>query len=169
MSKPTAEDMLGSFARRAQLRHTTALERMGEHYVNRYALVLGHGGLGGTGYEIHARVEDLETLAHQLLGRIGEYRTGGTPLQRIMEEEGFPLRAEDPVPIFNEYITLSQKRTDRTTLSFHIAPSLEAHHQMLREPVGAGSIGLALAKVLWFVVLPLVGVSACFMALLRQL
>jgi hypothetical protein len=142
---------------------------MGEHYVNRYVLVLGHGGLGGTGYEIHAKVEDLEALAHRLLERIGEYRTGGTPFQRKLAEQGFPLRPEDPLPIFNEYITLSKKRTDRTTLSFHIAPSLEAHHQMQRQPVDAGSIGLALAKLLWFIVLPLVGVSACFMVLLRQL
>ena len=142
---------------------------MGEHFVNRYALVLGHGGLGGTGYEIHATAEDLETLAQKLLERIGEYRSGGTSLQRLAAEQGFAFRADDPVPLLSEYITLSQERTDRTTLSFHVEPSLEAHHQIKREPVSAGSLGLAMAKILWFVALPLVGVVALFMALLQQL
>ena len=49
---------------------------MRENYVNRYAVALGPGGLGGTAYEIHATAPDLLLLAERLRDRVEQYQNG---------------------------------------------------------------------------------------------
>jgi hypothetical protein len=121
------------------------------------------------GYEIHAKAEDLESLAQRLAESVDQFRSGGTPFQRQLAAQGFPPRPGDPVWLFSEYITLSQERTDRTTLSFHAAPSLDEHHRLFKPRMSAASIGGAFGKLLWFVALPLIGIATCFVSLLRAL
>jgi hypothetical protein len=137
---------------------------MSEHFVNRYVVLLGRCGLGGTAYEIHARPEDLEELGKNLMARVAQYREGSAPIQRHMQQFGIPVAEAEPVLLLSEYVTLSQERTDRMCISFHAAKSLDEHHVLKPPEKSAASLGAKLAKVLWFVVLPLVGSVFCLYA-----
>jgi hypothetical protein len=142
---------------------------MSEHFANRYAIELGRCGINGTSYQVHARPEDLEALARKLIERVELLRRGEAPMQKFARQEGWRLPPDDSVLLLSEYVTLSQERTDRMSLSFYAEESLERHHVMKRTVASPGSIGLVAAKVLWFVVLPVVGVVALGAAAVRAI
>lgn len=144
---------------------------MSEQFVNRYVVLLGRCGLNGTSYEVHALPDDLEELGRNLIAGIAQYRAGIAPMQRSFEQAGMPLAEGDAVRVLSENVTLSQQRTDRMSISFHAAKSLDGHHVIKRPEQSAAALGLRLARALWFVALPLVGAAfslyAAFYALLR--
>lgn len=140
---------------------------MAEQYVNRFALVMGHGGLGGKGFEFHARADDLEEMAKKLLENVELYRKGETRWHKFAADQGLALRPDEPVCLFSEYITLSRERTDRTTFSFYAVDSIDSHHTIVAPRTTAASLATNLAKLLWFVVLPFVGAIASVLSFAR--
>ena len=134
---------------------------MGESFVNRYVVVLGHCGLGGTAYEIHATTDDLLLLAKKLEEQIGTYREGTHALQLAMKRDGMEIGNDVPFPVLTEYVTLSEVRTDRMCIRFCVEKSLQEHHVMKSGQFTAGTVGLGLAKLFLFLVFPLIGVTAC--------
>jgi hypothetical protein len=140
---------------------------MTEKFVNKFAIVLGPCGLGGTAYEIHGTADDLLALSEQLRERVMQFKNGTLPILEMLKRDGLELRESDPVPLFSEYVTLSQKRTDRMCLSFFVESSLAEHHVLNRTVQTSGALSLSLAKFLWYLVFPLVGIGACFWALGR--
>jgi hypothetical protein len=140
---------------------------MTENFVNKFVVVLGPCGLGGTAYEIHATADDLIALSEQLRERVTQFQNGTLPILEKMKRDGLEFRESDPVPLFSEYVTLSQKRTDRMCLSFFVESSLAEYHVLNKTVQTSGTLGLSLAKFLWYFVLPLVGIGVCFWALSR--
>ncbi len=134
---------------------------MSEHFVNRYVIRLGHCGLGGTAYEVHAKPEDLAVLATSLLARVEEFGEGKTPMQGLMTREGIEPRPGDSIYLMSEYVTLSKMRTDRMCISFHAASSLDEDHIMEATGASVGRTWRILAKALWVIVLPVVGAVFC--------
>ena len=133
---------------------------MTEQFVNKYVIVLGHGGLGGTAYEVHAKAEDLLVLSDALRDKVQQYNSGNLPILSVMKDAGLEFRENDPLPIHSEYVTLSQQKTDRTVLRFCVEKSLAEHHIMKTQSADIGSISSILSKFAWYCLFPIVGVVA---------
>ncbi|MCB1602951.1 MAG: hypothetical protein KDI66_23265 [Xanthomonadales bacterium] len=134
---------------------------MRDHFVNRYVVVLGHCGLGGTAYEIHATSEDLVALAEKLKLQAELFQKGEHAFLAALKEQGMEWRESDPFPVLSEYVTLSESRTDRMCISFYAEKSLQAHHVMKSE------LGIGVAKLMWYLVFPIIGVGTCIWSFLR--
>lgn len=140
---------------------------LGENFVNRYVVVLGRCGLGGTSYEIHATSEDLIALAEKLKTQVELYERGEHRFFSVMKECDIEWRESDPFEVLSEYVTLSETRTDRMCIAFVVEKSLEAHHVMKPMIPTNNPFGVGAALFLWNVVFPLLGVGVCIVAVVR--